>query len=435
MSDTPSDNGAWIDDAPHATPELPGIGGRIKQRPEDFLVEEIPLEDPSGDGDYLYIFVEKEGMAATDMLRVLERHFDVEREDLGWAGMKDKVGITRQVISVFAPDKDETDFPELRHDRVRILWTDRHDSQLPIGHLRGNRFSIKVRGVHATDVLGAQRIMARLGAHGAPNLFGTQRFGRRMNNHRIGAALLMGEWERALAGLLGFRDGLLDSHPDARRLFEEGAYERALDAFPKACVPERKALQALVRGKGPKAGIERVGLTQRRFWVSAFQSAVFNRVVAQRLERGTWNSLLEGDVAYDHDSGAIFPVDQERLENPMIQERVESVSVSPTAPLWGRKMVRAAGRTFDDEWDALTETGVTLDHLQQHGPLLGQSLNGVRRPTRMRVVEPDVEGGADEHGEYVRCAFELASGCYATMVMREVMKVPATLADKRLKNA
>src|SRR5687768_4723165 len=84
--------------------ETPGIGGVIKQRPEDFLVDEQPLYEPEGQGEHLYIFVEKRGMTTTDVVRRLTKAFRVGRGDVGYAGMKDKHAVTRQHFSVRLPD-------------------------------------------------------------------------------------------------------------------------------------------------------------------------------------------------------------------------------------------------------------------------------------------------------------------------------------------
>lgn len=141
-----------IDTSPHITPavyltaEIPGIGGTLKACPEDFLVEELPLYTPSGEGEHIYLLVEKRGMNAMEMYGLIAKHFRVKRSAVGYAGLKDKQAITRQVVSVHTPGKTVDDFPHFSHDQVKILWADQHDNKLRRGHLAGNRFSIKVRG-------------------------------------------------------------------------------------------------------------------------------------------------------------------------------------------------------------------------------------------------------------------------------------------------
>ena len=178
----------------YLTADLPGVGGAIKQRPEDFLVEELPLYEPAGEGEHLYLFVEKRGLSTTELVGVVARAFGVRPGDIGYAGMKDKQAITRQLLSIHLPGKagEAAPMPEINHERVGVLWADRHANKLRRGHLKGNRFSIKIRGVDIGKVRAATSALRRLAATGAPNRAGEQRFGAHQNNHRIGRLDLLG---------------------------------------------------------------------------------------------------------------------------------------------------------------------------------------------------------------------------------------------------
>ena len=113
----PTTGGSPVRDTdPHVAPALyitadvPGTGGAIKQRPEDFLVDETAAYQPSGEGDHLYLFVEKRNLSTLEAARVLAGHFGVPPDSVGFAGMKDRVAITRQLFSVYAPGKKPEDF-------------------------------------------------------------------------------------------------------------------------------------------------------------------------------------------------------------------------------------------------------------------------------------------------------------------------------------
>lgn len=103
---------------PRASREA-GLGGVLKERPEDFIVEEIPSYDPSGEGEHLYLGVQKTNMPHTEMLGVLCRHFGVDESAIGFAGMKDRVAVTQQSVSVHLP-KEKT-VGELRQDRKSVV--------------------------------------------------------------------------------------------------------------------------------------------------------------------------------------------------------------------------------------------------------------------------------------------------------------------------
>jgi tRNA pseudouridine13 synthase len=408
----------------YLTSDLPGIGGVIKQRPTDFLVEEIPLYEPAGQGEHIYLFVEKRGLSTLQLVSILARHFGVGRHAVGYAGLKDKVAVTRQVISVHVPGKRPEDFPMLQDERVAVLWADLHHNKLRRGHLRGNRFSIRVRGVDAHRVLGASRVLERLRVSGVPNRVGEQRFGSVLNNHSVGRAMVLRRWDEAVRALLGPGPALAGEGADgaARALFASGDLQGALGAFPRWRTAEREVLRGLVRGLPPERAFALAGETERSFFLSAFQSAVFNRVLDARLDAGTLAALLEGDIACRHESRTFFDATREVLDAPDTPARLASGELSATGPMWGAAMRRASGAVDEAEVRALAEFGVTPADLVEFERACPRLLDGARRPLRAPVTDPEVEGGVDEHGHFVRCAFELPRGAFATVVMREVMK-------------
>src|SRR5271165_2054292 len=130
---------------PLLTAGLPGIGGRIKEVPEDFEVEEIPAYEPSGSGPFLYLWVEKRDMGAEYFLRQVARRLGIPAGEVGSAGLKDRRAITRQMISV--PASVEERLTDLEGDGIRVLRVSRHGNKIRPGHLHGNRFRITVRDV------------------------------------------------------------------------------------------------------------------------------------------------------------------------------------------------------------------------------------------------------------------------------------------------
>ena len=130
---------------PYLTAELPGIGGRLKDRPEDFVVEEVPAYEPCGAGEHLYLWIEKTDVAADHLLNHVARTLGMSVRDVGMAGIKDRRAITRQYVSV--PATCEPRIARLETDKIRVLRRARHRNKLRTGHLRGNRFSILVRAV------------------------------------------------------------------------------------------------------------------------------------------------------------------------------------------------------------------------------------------------------------------------------------------------
>lgn len=433
-----------IDPSPHVAPalyltaEVPGIGGVLKQRPEDFLVEEIPAYDPSGSGEHIYLMVQKSGMGTLQLAQVLARHFNVRLNAIGYAGLKDKHAITRQVMSIHVPGKQLTDFRQIQHPRIAVLWADRHDNKLRRGHLRGNRFSIRVRNVAPTGVLAAKRVLERLERDGVPNRLGEQRFGHALNNHLIGRAILVGDWATVVREVILPDGDKRPEHAAQRQACRDGRYKDAIVMLPDGAQTERDVLAALLRGADNAKAARAISPQARQFYISSFQSAVFNAVLDRRMldvhagKGPGLGALRPGDIAIKHDNGAAFAVDAAVAADPDTSTRLASLALSPSGPMWGPTMLRAAGETGRIEDECLANLGVGMEHLVAYNTRGDEELRGERRAMRVPVKEVQFEGGADEFGPYVRCAFELPPGAFATVVMREIMKpdlVPGATAQ------
>ncbi|MDX2116546.1 MAG: tRNA pseudouridine(13) synthase TruD, partial [Planctomycetota bacterium] len=206
---------------PFLTSDVPGVGGQLRQRDTDFFVEEIPLYEPAGQGEHIYLFVEKRGLSTSQLVHLIARHFGVRPSAVGYAGMKDKHAVTRQIISVHTPRRTHADFPMLENERVTVLNASMHANKLRLGHLRGNRFVVRIRGVDMSKAVPALRVLRTLETMGVPNFAGEQRFGSRQNNHRLGLALIRKEWRPLLDELLGPDPAFPHINADARALYAQ----------------------------------------------------------------------------------------------------------------------------------------------------------------------------------------------------------------------
>lgn len=396
-----------MDQVPFLTRSQPGIGGQIKGRPDDFVVEEIPLYQPCGDGRHTYLLVEKRGMSTYQMVGRVARALGVATDAVGYAGLKDARAVTRQFISV------EGVTPEQAHNLqvggVRVLMVARHRNKLKLGHLAGNRFTVRIRGVEATAIAVAEAVLAELSQRGVPNYFGEQRFGARDNTHRLGWALLHGDADTFVREYLG--SPRPDERPDlqaARALVDRGDYAAALAQWPPGLRDERRILEALARADGDAGrAIRAVSNDLRRLALSAYQAHLFNRLLAARLDH--LGQIEEGDVAYIHASGAAFVVRDAAVEQP----RADRFEISPSGPLFGPKCLLAEGAPGARERTLLAESGLTLEAFR----LPGIKMKGARRPYRVPI-----EDVAVSWDDGLVLQFRLPPGSYATEVLREVMK-------------
>jgi tRNA pseudouridine13 synthase len=250
---------------PLLTQDLPGLGGRLKVELDDFEVEEIAAYEPSGEGEFLYLWLEKRDMGAEYFTRQLARRLDIGPGEVGMAGLKDRRAVTRQWVSV--PAHAEAQLARLDGDGIKTLKVSRHTNKLRAGHLHGNRFRILLRDPSGDDAALAA-LLQRLRDHGMLNYYGPQRFGRGGETLQLGLALLGGE-------------------------------------------------------KPP-----RLGSFLKKLALSAGQSALFNLYLGRRFADGLARRVLAGDVMAKLPFGGMFVAADVAVEQARFEAR-ETMSAGP----------------------------------------------------------------------------------------------------------
>jgi len=186
---------------------------------------------------------------------------------------------------------------------------------------------------------------------------------------------------------------------------------------------ERRILARLIKTQKPGAAVRAIDEKLRRLWLSALQSQIFNEVLARRI--GGIDKLMAGDLAYKHENGACFRVEDPAIEQP----RCDAFEISPTGPLVGYRMTEPTGEPQEIEVAILKSHGLTPGHFKQDGR---DQAKGARRPLRVKPTDIQLEGGVDVHGAHVTIAFTLPAGSYATVLLRELMKSEASAAGASL---
>jgi tRNA pseudouridine13 synthase len=212
----------------------PCAQAKLKSQPADFIVEEQIAFDLTGQGEHLWVWLEKQGENTDWAAQQLAKWAGIKLRDVGYAGLKDRHGITRQWFSLTMPGKADPKPEDFAFDTMRILKTIRHQRKLQTGGLSGNRFTLTLR-----DIVGQpdeiEQKLNIIQAQGVPNYFGEQRFGHNEQN------LVM-----------------------AQRLFD--------------------------------GELTRLKPAQRSLYISAARSYLFNLNLAERIRQGNWNNALPGDV-------------------------------------------------------------------------------------------------------------------------------------------
>jgi tRNA pseudouridine13 synthase len=394
---------------PYLTSGIPGCGGTIKESPEDFLVEEIPSYLPCGSGEHCYLTIEKRGITTLEAIRRTAQSLKVPEREVGYAGMKDAVGVTRQTISIQRVSPEKACALEL--DGIKVVSASRHTNKLKLGHLKGNRFRIAVRDVSDDALHNVPTILDLLQSRGVPNYFGLQRYGAQGNSHLIGAAILRGDWQGAVRYLIGEPDSLRDEEWRAAIVaYQQGDLVKALQLFPHHCRSERDLLQRLVsRPDAFEKAFSAVHPRLKKLYLSACQSYLFDQVVAQRIQY--IDELLTGDLACKHVNGACFLV--EDVDGEM--ERARSFEISASGPLFGCRMKLPENEPLEIERAVLQKARIQPEDFDLSG---GLRMEGERRPLRVPLDQPSWR----LEGDCLRLEFSLPKGSYATSVLREITK-------------
>jgi tRNA pseudouridine13 synthase len=325
----------------------PPVEGRIRVEPGDFRVDEVLGFEPSGAGEHAFLFIEKIGANTEWVARRIAEKAGVAPMAVGYAGLKDRHAITRQSFSVHLAGRADPDWSSLAIPGVRVLAASRHDRKLKRGSHKGNRFRIRVRDVEGDRERVESRI-AVIRERGVPNYFGEQRFGREAANVEL-----------------------------AREMFN-----------------------------GRRVRRNEAGLA-----LSAARSLVFNAVLAERVEDGSWDCGLDGEVWMLAGTHSIFGPEPWTVD---LARRLAAFDIDPTGPLVGAGDLRTAARAREIEDRAIAPYRDLVDGLAAAG--LAQQ----RRALRLRV-----EGLLHEWeaGGSLVAEFRLPAGAFATVVLRELCAI------------
>jgi len=417
IEDHDSDDTAWRnDDGPRSSeyvtrrPSYNLSPRSVKQRHDDFRVVERPLYELEGAGPHLYFEVTKRGITTLEAIQQLANYMDVSKKDVGRAGRKDAQAVTTQRMSI--EHADEEQLSEFESDEIEVSVLDWHRNKLQPGHLLGNQFSIRLREFDKERADRLDRVIDRLYQYGVPNYFGEQRFGRRGDTAELGELLLRDQLEEFVDKLLG-NPRPADPEPirKARRRYEQQQYERAMDCWPSGEGIHRRALATYMDRGAPKPVLSALPKSRRRLFVEAFQSRLFNKQVALRID--TLDRVRTGGIAKKTDTGGMFEIEDEESEQP----RANRFEISPTGSLPGADSWKATGRQGELERSVLKQYDLSYEDFDKVQYL---GINGARRPLRFKPENLQAQVDEDNAGEFLEVEFFAPSGSYATVLLREL---------------
>lgn len=408
----------------YATP-FPGVGGRIKTVPEDFVVEEISRLPAPGQGKHVIARVTTRNWETNALLQTLAARLNVPSQTIGFAGMKDKRAVTTQVMS-FPADREQVASLAIPGVWIQVLYT----APRPIyrGQLEGNRFHVVIRdaGHNGEQAERIRDSIATIG--GVPNFFGIQRFGIiRPITHLVGKHMVAGNWKEAIMTYAAhpLPGEAPDDYAARSYLQHTGDFEGALSRYPSHMQFERTLIAHLAEHPGDWTGaLQRLPENLARMFVHAYQSFLFNRILSRRLQAGMpLNRAVEGDIVLPLDIGSEvqapegIPVDAHNIRK--INKQIARGNCYPTAALVGHDTRWAGGEMGAIERQVVAEEGLAGEGFRM--PALPRlSSAGMRRI----ILSPVPRIGLISQPDALHLTFSLRKGCYATSVLREFMKTP-----------
>jgi tRNA pseudouridine13 synthase len=404
---------------------------------------------------------------------------------MGYAGMKDKRGVTSQFVTVPA----STNLAKLAsinksggggghtrnqgRDVLRVGNFEYVAVELRLGRLRGNRFDIALRNVQL-DGLSVEAMKTKLASaaealrqHGFINYFGVQRFGKYHDTHLTGMAVLKGDYEKAIDIIMSIkpderpetvaaRQEWLDrfagsTADDDRAKLERDCAARVVPKLGRFMNCEVAVLSSLA--KSPldyKRAYSCIAKTMRMMFIHAVQSYLWNLAVSWRIEK-LGRQVVKGDLALvcndsddkfaavhvvsDDDIAAsrykleeiVFPLVGTKTRDPENEAGAVFDAVLKKHDLT-RKMFEIEDKSFDMAGDYRNIVCHSADfdfeiieYADSHEPLLQTDLMALEGID----VRKKVEAG-ESTLLAMNVGFTLPSSTYATIALRELMKRPTS---------
>ena len=370
--------------------DTPGIRGELKEQVKDFVVKELASHE-TGEGDHMVVQLRKQNMTTLEAIGKLSNMLHISRDRIGYAGNKDKRAVSEQYISIQGVSEED----------VNQIFTDEFDlevigegNHIGLGNLDANRFEIAIRdlGLPIEDIRNRTlEIIDQLDGK-FPNYFGDQRFGSaRPITHQVGRHILRGEFEEAVWTYIAkpYDSEYKSIRKTRENLWESRDPEDAAEKFPESYRYEKTLLYHLNKNEEDyKGALKRLPEGLQELFIHAYQSWIFNRVLSELLDDEWFDPEYE-------------------------------------IPLVGFKTDLKDNRPENMIEDILDEEGVSQEDFRlQEFPEL-RSEGSFRRAfadfRNFEILDID-EDDLNMAQNKMRVKFDLPKGCYATVLLREIMK-------------
>ena len=337
----------------------------FKQNKDDFVVTEIPLYEFLGEGEHLVLKIRKKDLATWDAIEILAKFLNCSSRDFGYAGLKDKNAMTVQSISVHR--KYEEKLKSFQHENLKILETTYHNNKIKVGHLKGNKFFIRLKRVGAIEKRKIEEALGLIVTNGIPNYFGFQRFGIDGDNYKKGKDIIDGK--------------LKEKRRNLKQMYIN-AYQSYLF---NSWLSKRIEISKLIEAFEPKEIYQRLNLPLD--------------VVKQMKKQKHPFKLITGDLLSHYPFGKIFTIEDLDEESQKFNDRDRV----PTGLLSGKRVKNSVDLAYEIEKEFEAHTGE----------------DGARRFAW--IFPEDISSNYKEDKNWMELQFYLPKGSYATEVIAEII--------------
>ncbi len=337
----------------------------------DFVVNEIPLYPFSGEGEHLVLHVRKKELTTWDMLQYFSEVTGCKVRDFGYAGLKDKEGMTTQYISLHK--SYEPKLAHFSHEKIKILDKTYHNNKIRTGHLKGNRFFVRLKKVTPIDAQKLHDGLKKIAKEGFPNFFGYQRFGIDGDNYQKGKAILQGSRK--------------ERNPKMKEFFINAYQSYLFNNWLSKRIEISRLIEEFTLSDGMRA------------------TNLPKDVVQNAKKQSQFFKLLHGDVLHHYPAGKAFICEDVTQELPRFLEK----NITIAGWLVGGKNIQAEYEAGEIEKELFHESTPFLN-----------KINGSRR-FAWSFAE-DVEGIYKEEEAWFELHFSLPKGSYATVIIEELIK-------------
>jgi tRNA pseudouridine13 synthase len=427
-----------------------GVGGKIKEVVDDFVVEEVLVDGSKAlvNGTmpqrilgsthqrqhFLLCILVKRNWDTFIAVKNVAKSLGIDQARVQFAGIKDAKAVTAQHVSIANVSTEDAQKINVKDVEVRPIGYVRE--QMSLFYLLGNNFTITIKNLNQSKAVVDERVtqiiheLEVLG--GAPNFFGHQRFGTtRPITHLVGKALAQGDFEEA--AMLFLAKPSVHEHPASRQARQElettKNFKAAKEDFPKQLRFERQMLNHLADNPDDFTGaFQRLPLKLQALFVQAHQSYLFNRFLSERVKHGLpLNEAVVGDFVVGVERSGLplttvaKVVAAENLAE--INAQIKTGRLRVALPLFGVKQKLSQGIIGLIENQVLVQEGIDVDGLQVNVLSRTGGRGGLRavvapvRDFKLQSVSTN-QGGTSE----AKISFMLLRGSYATVVLREIIK-------------